>query len=159
MPPRDLLVPLTLVVGDEDLLVSRAVSAVVRAARERDPDVDVRDVTAAELQRGDRSDALSPSLFGERRVLVVRAAQDLAKDVAAELTACLDDPQDDVHVVVLHAGGAKGKALLTSLLARSPRRVDAPKRKTRTRLRSTPSRSRVVGISYAATSVRPVCGR
>ena len=126
MPPA-LLVPLTVVVGDEDLLVGRAVSAVVRAARELDPDVDVRDVTAAELTRGDLSDALSPSLFGERRVLVVRAAQDLTKEVAAELSAYLDDPLDEVSVVVLHAGGAKGKALLTTLLARSARRVDAPK--------------------------------
>ena len=121
------LVPLTVVVGEEDLLVARAVSAVVRAAREQDPDVDVRDVAAGELQAGDLSDVLSPSLFGERRVLVVRAAQDLAKDVAAELTGYLDDPLDDVHVVVLHAGGAKGKALLTALLTRSARRVDAPK--------------------------------
>ena len=55
---------------------------------------------------------LSPSLFGERRVLVVRAAQDCAKDVAAELLAYVADPLDDVHVVVVHAGGAKGKALL-----------------------------------------------
>jgi DNA polymerase III subunit delta len=125
--PASPLVPLTVVVGEEDLLVGRAVSAVVRAARESDPDVDVRDLTAAELQPGDLSDVLSPSLFGERRVLVVRAAQDLAKDVAAELTAYLDDPLDEVSVVVLHAGGAKGKALLTALLGRSPRRVDAPK--------------------------------
>ena len=122
-----LLVPLTVVVGEEDLLVARAVSAVVRAARELDPEVDVRDVGAGELQRGDLSDVLSPSLFGERRVLVVRSAQDLAKDVAAELTAYLADPLDDVHVVVTHAGGAKGKALLTALLAARPRRVDAPK--------------------------------
>ena len=125
--PAPLLVPLTVVVGDEDLLVGRAVSAVVRAARERDPEADVRDVTGGELQRGDLSDALSPSLFGERRVLVVRAAQDLAKDVAAELTGQLADLADDVHVVVVHAGGAKGKALLTSLLAAAARRVDAPK--------------------------------
>ena len=127
MPAADLLVPLTLVVGDEDLLVSRAVSAVVRAAREADPDVDVRDLTAGELERGDLDDVLSPSLFGERRVLVVRAAQDLAKDVAAELTSYVADPLDDVHVVVVHAGGAKGKALLTALTAAKPRRVDAPK--------------------------------
>ena len=125
--PASLLVPLTVVVGDEDLLVGRAVSAVVREARARDADTDLRDVTAAELQRGDLSDALSPSLFGERRVLVVRAAQDLAKDVAAELTAAVQDLPDEVHVVVVHAGGAKGKALLTALLAAKPRRVDAPK--------------------------------
>lgn len=126
MPPS-LLVPLTVVVGDEDLLVSRAVSAVVRAAREADPDVDVRDVVAGDLQRGDLDDALSPSLFGERRVLVIRAAQDLPKHVAAELTAYVADPLDDVHLVVVHPGGAKGKALLTALLAAKPRRVDAPK--------------------------------
>ncbi|MCW2679944.1 MAG: holA [Frankiales bacterium] len=125
--PADVLVPLTLVVGDEELLVGRAVTAVVRAAREADPDVDVRDVTAGEVGRGDLDDMLSPSLFGERRVLVVRAAQDLAKDVAAELQACAADLPDDVHVVVVHAGGAKGKALLTALTAMKPRRVEAPK--------------------------------
>lgn len=125
--PADVLVPLTVVVGDEELLVGRAVSAVVRAARAADPDLDVRDVTAGEVERGDLDDMLSPSLFGERRVLVVRAAQDLAKDVAAELQACCADLPDDVHVVVVHAGGAKGKALLTALVALKPRRVDAPK--------------------------------
>jgi DNA polymerase-3 subunit delta len=127
----DLLVPLTVVVGEEDLLVGRAVHAVVTAARAADPEVDVRDVTAAELQRGDLSDALSPSLFGERRVLVVRAAQDLTKDVAAELAGYVEDPLDDVHLVVHHAGSAKGKALLAALTdgraGRRVRRVDAPK--------------------------------
>ncbi len=125
--PADVLVPLTLVVGEEELLVGRAVTAVVRAAREADPDVDVRDVVAGEVERGDLDDMLSPSLFGERRVLVVRAAQDLTKDMAAELQACVNDLPDDVHVVVCHAGGAKGKALLTALLGAKPRRVDAPK--------------------------------
>lgn len=125
--PADVLVPLTLVVGDEELLVSRAVSAVVRAARQADAEVDVRDVTAGEVERGDLDDMLSPSLFGERRVMVVRAAQDLAKDVAAELQACCADLPDDVHVVVVHAGGAKGKALLTALTALRPRKVEAPK--------------------------------
>lgn len=125
--PAPTLVPLTVVVGDEDLLVGRAVSAVVRAARQADPDVGIRDIAAAELQRGDLDDMLSPSLFGERRVIVVRAAQDLAKDVAGELTSYAADPLDDVHLVVVHAGGAKGKALLTALTAAKARRVDAPK--------------------------------
>jgi DNA polymerase-3 subunit delta len=125
--PADLLLPLTLVVGDEELLVGRAVTAVVRAARAADPDVDVRDVNAGEVERGDLDDMLSPSLFGERRVLVVRAAQDLVKEIAAELQACCADLPDDVHVVVVHAGGAKGKALLTALTAMKPRKVEAPR--------------------------------
>lgn len=127
MPSDDLLVPLTLVVGDEELLVSRAVSAVVRAARQADPDADVRDLAAGELQKGDLDEALSPSLFGERRVVVLRAAQDLVKDLTPELTGYLADPLPEVSVVVVHAGGQKGKALLTALGSGRPRRVDAPK--------------------------------
>ncbi|MBW3638291.1 MAG: DNA polymerase III subunit delta [Actinobacteria bacterium] len=121
------LVPLTLVVGDEELLLSRAVSAVVRAARDADPDTELRDVAAADLQTGDLDEMLSPSLFGERRVLVIRTAQDLPKEVAAELLAYAAAPLDDVHVVVVHAGGAKGKALLSALAALRPHRIDAPK--------------------------------
>jgi len=126
--PKDrVLVPLTVVVGEEDLLVGRAVSAVLRAAREVDAEVDVRDLAAAELQPGDLPEMLSPSLFGDRRVLVLRAAQDLTKETAAELTAYAAEPLDEVSVVVCHAGGAKGKALLAALLQQGARRVDAPK--------------------------------
>lgn len=122
----DLLVPLTLVVGEEDLLIGRAVSEVVRAARAVDPDVEVRDLLGAELERGDLDEVLTPSLFGERRVLVLRRAQDCVKEVAAELLAYVADPLQDVHLVVVHAGGAKGKALLNAVSGARPRRVEAP---------------------------------
>jgi DNA polymerase III subunit delta len=125
--PSDLLTPLTVVVGDEELLVSRAVSAVVRAARDADPDVDVRDLDAPALQPGDLDGLLSPSLFAEARVLVVRGAQDLSKEVAAEVTAYAAAPLDEVRLVLTHAGGQKGKALLTSLTSAAARRVEAPK--------------------------------
>jgi DNA polymerase III subunit delta len=127
VPRQDVLVPLTVVVGDEPLLVDRAVTAVVRAARESWPEVDVHDRTAPELAPGDLLGLLSPSLFGDRSVLVVRGAQDLGKEVAAELTAAVTDAPEDVTVVVTHAGAAKGKALLTALLGVGARKVDAPK--------------------------------
>lgn len=127
MPADDPLAPLTLVVGDEELLVSRAVSTVLSAARTADADVEVHDLTAADLTAGELADRLSPSLFGERRVLVLRGAHELVKELTPELTGVLDDAQEAVSVVVVHAGGAKGKALLTDLLGRRPRRVDAPK--------------------------------
>ncbi len=127
VPPPDLLVPLTLVVGDEELLVSRAVADVVRAGRARTPDLDVRDLDGGSLEPGDLAEALSPSLFGDDRVVVVRGGQDLAKEVAAEVTAYAADPVPEILLVVVHAGGAKGKALVTALLAAGARRVDAPK--------------------------------
>ncbi len=121
----DLLAPLTLVVGDEELRVGRAVSEVLAAARRDDPQADVRDLVAAEVLPGDLPQLLGPSLFAERRVLVLRAAQDLDKAVVADLVDYAADPPDAVSVVLCHAGGAKGKALLTTF--KGARRVDAPK--------------------------------
>jgi DNA polymerase III subunit delta len=127
VPQDDPLAPLTLVVGDEELLVSRAVSAVVAAARAADADAELRDLPAAELQRGDLDDALSPSLFGGRRVVVVRAAQDLGQDLVEELLGAARDVPEETSLVVVHAGGAKGKAALAALTELRPRRVDAPR--------------------------------
>ena len=127
VPTPDLLASLTLVVGDEELLVSRAVAAVVGAARASSADIDVQDLDAAVLQPGDLAELLSPSLFGDERVLVIRAGQDLTKETAAEVVAYVQDPLPEVVLVVVHAGGAKGKALVLSLIAAGARRVDAPK--------------------------------
>ncbi|MDP9497161.1 MAG: DNA polymerase III subunit delta [Actinomycetota bacterium] len=121
------LVPLTLVVGEEDLLVGRAVGAVLRAARALDPEVAVDDLPAAELAPGDLAGLLSPSLFGDRRVVVLRTAQDMAKEVGDELLAYAADPVEEIAVVVCHAGGAKGKAALAALAAVGARRVEAPR--------------------------------
>ena len=121
------LVPLTLVVGDEELLASRAVSAVVRAAVAADPQVDVRDLDAGQLAPGDLVELLSPSLFSEARLLVLRAGQDLAKEVAAELVAHLADLPPEIRVVLVHAGGQKGKAQLATLAPLAGARVDVPK--------------------------------
>ena len=118
---------LTLVVGDEELLVSRAVAEVVRRARAEDPEVDVRELDGAGLAPGDLAELLSPSLFAEGRVLVLQSAQDLGKDVAAEVLAYLSEPLDEVSLVVVHAGGAKGKALLTSLHSAAGHTVPAAK--------------------------------
>ncbi|MCX6419017.1 MAG: DNA polymerase III subunit delta, partial [Actinobacteria bacterium] len=63
---------LTLVVGTEELLADRAVSLVVAGARGMDPQTDVRDISAGDLTFPAIQEFLSPSLFSERRVVVVR---------------------------------------------------------------------------------------
>ena len=49
----DPLAPVTLAVGQEDLLLDRAVQEVVAAARASDADTDVRDLTPDQLQLTD----------------------------------------------------------------------------------------------------------
>ncbi|SIO91143.1 DNA polymerase III subunit delta [Nocardiopsis sp. JB363] len=115
---------ITLIVGDEELLVDRAVAAVVAAVRESDPDVDVHDLVPAQVGPSTLVEVTSPSLFGDRRVVVLRSSQDLTKDLAATVLDYLQNPADDVNMVLTHAGGAKGKALLEAATKAKAERVD-----------------------------------
>jgi DNA polymerase-3 subunit delta len=126
-PPATEVVPVTLVVGEEEFLVDRAVRDIVAAAREAAPDADVRDLGASELGPGELESITSPSLFGGGCVLVVRSAQNAGKEVAAELAAWARNPAPDVVVVLTHAGGAKGKELVAGVKAAGARMIECPK--------------------------------
>jgi DNA polymerase-3 subunit delta len=107
--------PLHLVLGDEELLVERAVRDVVVAARVADPDVEVRRLRASEATAAELAAALSPSLFAEARVVVIEAAHEAGKDASAAVLDSVIAPGEGIVVVVQHAGGARNKALLDAL--------------------------------------------
>lgn len=121
--------PLLLVQGDEELLAARAVTAAVDAARGLEPDADVREYEAGALTAGEVAEMLSPSLFGGRRVLVVRAGQDARKDLVTALLAYAKSPDPDVTLIVSHVGGAKGKAFADGLRAAGAKVVAVTKLK------------------------------
>jgi DNA polymerase-3 subunit delta len=124
------LASILLVLGDEELLATRAVTEAVARARAADPDVDVREYQAGTLTVGEIAEMLSPSLFGGRRVLILRSAQDARKDLVTALLAYAKSPDPDVHLVVLHLGGAKGKAFADGLRAAGATVVNAAKLKS-----------------------------
>jgi DNA polymerase-3 subunit delta len=123
----DPLAPLTLAVGQEDLLLERAVQQVVVAARAADADTDVRDLAPEALQPGTLAELTSPSLFAERKVVVVRNAHDLSAETVKDVKAYLDAPAEEITLVLLHAGGAKGKGLLDAARKAGAREVACPK--------------------------------
>ena len=92
--------------------------------------MDVREYQAGSLAVGEIDEMLSPSLFGAvRRVLVLRSGQDTRKDLSAALLAYAKNPDPDVHLVVLHVGGAKGKAFADGLRSAGATVVPAGKLK------------------------------
>ncbi len=123
------LAPVLLILGDEELLVSRAIASTVATARAIDPDADVRESEAGSLTPGEIAEMLSPSLFGGRRVLIVRSGQDARKDLVAELLTYAKNPDPEVHLVVAHLGGAKGKAFADGLRQAGAEIVPAAKLK------------------------------
>lgn len=107
---------LVLARGDEPLLVSRAIQRVTARARRADPETDVRTATGTELTPGGFADLVAPSLFAEPRVVVVRSAQDVVKDVAQAIRDYAGAPVDGVSLVVHHSGGARNKPLADALV-------------------------------------------
>ncbi len=108
---------LHLVLGDEELLVERAVAEILRAARAAagTDDVPVNRLRAGEVSTHELAELLSPSLFADERVVVLESAGEAGKDAAALIAdAAADLPQGTVLVVV-HSGGGRAKSLAGQL--------------------------------------------
>ncbi|MDX6743482.1 DNA polymerase III subunit delta [Actinocorallia sp. A-T 12471] len=145
----------TVVVGDEELLVERAVGEIVGEARRRGDDVEVVELTPGTLEPGKLVELTSPSLFGGGKVLVIRAAQDLGKDLAGEVGAYVKNPADDIVMVLVHAGGVKGKGLLEAWVKAGARKITCPKvTKAGERLDFLRSEVRRLGGSIGATAAQ-----
>ncbi|HEY7143808.1 MAG TPA: DNA polymerase III subunit delta [Streptosporangiaceae bacterium] len=114
--------PVTLLVGEEDLLVERAVSAAVAAAAGGE----LHEARAGELRPGDLTGLTAPSLFGGDAVVVIRGIQDASGQVSAELAAQAAAAAPGTVLVLTHNGGGKGKQLLASLAKAGVSRTDCP---------------------------------
>jgi len=108
---------LRLVLGEEELLVERAVLDIAAEARVADPTTELRRLRAAELTPGELAGTLSPSLFAESRVIVLQAAQEAGKELAATIVGQAADLPEGLVLVVQHTGGARGKGLVDDLRA------------------------------------------
>ena len=108
---------LHLVLGDEELLVERAVSAILRAAREAagTDDVPVNRLRAGEVSANELAELLSPSLFADERVVVLEAAAEAGKDAVALIGSAAADLPAGTVLVVIHSGGGRARALAGQL--------------------------------------------
>jgi len=108
---------LHLVLGDEELLVERAVADVLRSARERagTDDVPVTRMRAGDVGIYELAELLSPSLFADERIIVLEAAAEAGKDAAAVIGGAAADVPAGTVLVVVHSGGGRAKALATEL--------------------------------------------
>ena len=104
-----------LLLGDEQLLVDRAVARASAALREVEPETERRDAAVAGLTPAGFSDLVAPSLFAEPRLVVLRGIQDATKELSTALLGYAADPVEGVTLVVHHVGGAKNKALADGL--------------------------------------------
>jgi len=113
--------------GEEELLRSRAVSAVRAAVRNRHEDVEEHELAVAGLQLGDLADVLAPSLFGGHRLVVVTGVHECAAALADVLVGYTRDPDPDLTLVVVHFGGKRNEALVKAFTAAGAALDECPK--------------------------------
>lgn len=109
---------LHLVLGDEELLMDRAVRSIVAQVKANAPEGD--DLPVTSLRAGDASapelaELLSPSLFAEDRVVVLEAAAEAGKDAVSLVLDAAADPPEGAVIIVMHSGGGRAKAMVGAL--------------------------------------------
>ena len=102
-----------LILGSEAALADRAL--IKLQAELKAENAEITSIYAADAMVGDIADALAPSLFSERRALIIRDLQDMPEDSKDEITRYLPEPDASTTVIFLHKGGVKGKALLDAI--------------------------------------------
>ena len=109
---------LYLLLGSEGALADRALAKLNAELKEEK--CEITTIAAPDAILGDISDALAPSLFSERRALIIKDLQDLPEESRDEITRYLDAPDDLTTLIFVHKGGVKGKALLDAIKKSKP---------------------------------------
>jgi DNA polymerase-3 subunit delta len=98
------------VLGEEELLVERAVRAAFDTARLADPEAELTRARVADLTPPELAELVSPSLFAEGRVIILEGAHEASQEIAAAIGAYAKRPADGVVLVVLHNGAGRKPA-------------------------------------------------
>lgn len=109
-----------------DRMRERALASVLAV----EPGCEVTTASAASLTAGEFLGLTSASLFSAATAVVLTDLQDATEGPSEELAAYAAEPSSEVAVILVHAGGQKGKKLLDQLRAAdavTEVKVEAPK--------------------------------
>ena len=111
----DVLGRVLLLTGKEEFLGERAAAEVKAAVRGYDAEAEIGDTEGGDLTPGSLGELSAPSLFSSVRCVVVRRLENLPEESVDGLLDYCAAPADDVALVLMHSGGAKGSGILAKL--------------------------------------------
>ncbi|MDR6556682.1 DNA polymerase-3 subunit delta [Arthrobacter pascens] len=106
-----------LVTGPEEYLGIRAMDHVRSQVRAAAPDVEVTRLNAGNYEAGSLAMNVSPSLFGESKLIEVEGLESMNDAFLADALGYLQHPEQDAVLVLRHGGGVRGKKLLDAVKA------------------------------------------
>lgn len=108
--------PLLLIHGGESVLADRALAEALGLRADFERTI----LDGAGLELGRYGEAVAPSLFADKRVLVLKDLQDVTSEVQEEIESLFDQLDPNLHLIFIHKGGVKGKGLLDKIKKRKP---------------------------------------
>ena len=109
------LAPIVLIRAGEEVLADRAVSSLLAQAKAKDPTTEVTRLEAATYEPHQLDTLVSPSLFGEPRLVYVPALEQMTDALLTDLIAYVGAADPEVSVILRHNGGQRGKRLLDAI--------------------------------------------
>jgi DNA polymerase-3 subunit delta len=106
---------LTLITGPEAYLAEREVSRRIAQAKAQTPEARVASAIAADLTPTDLEQMSGTDLFSSATIACITEAHYTPKDIEQQLLTLARDVPDHLALIVSHAGGNQGKAILDKL--------------------------------------------
>lgn len=128
--------PVHLIEGNEEFLAERARKRIVTEIRRNSPEGDALPVTtmrAGEVTGSELLELLSPSLFGEDRVIVLTNTDEAGKEPAELLLKVAKDPAPGIFVIIMHSGGGRTKQMVPKFRKLAGQVHEVPELKDRER--------------------------
>jgi DNA polymerase-3 subunit delta len=105
-----------LIHGGESVLADRALLQALSVRSDFEKTV----LDGGDLEPGRYGEVVAPSLFAERRVVVIRDLQDVVVEVQEEIETLFESLDPNLHLIFVHKGGVKGKGLLDKIKKLKP---------------------------------------
>ncbi|XAS69337.1 DNA polymerase III subunit delta [Micrococcaceae bacterium Sec5.7] len=106
-----------LIGGPEEYLGIRSMDRIRSQVREAFPDVELTRLSAGSYEAGSLAMNVSPSLFGESKLIEVDGLEAMNDAFLTDCLAYLANPAPDAVLVLRHGGGVRGKKLLDAIKA------------------------------------------
>ncbi len=107
-----------LILGEDEFLAERArlnIIGQIRSSMPQGEELPVTMMRAGEVSEGELLDLLSPSLFGEDRVVVLTHMDQAGHDPANLVLQAAVDPAPGIYMIIVHSGGGRTKQMVTKL--------------------------------------------
>ena len=101
-----------LVSGPEGFLADRAMQSIRQQLVEQSHELEVHDIDAASYAAGELFTIASPSLFAEPRLIRVDGVERCSDAFLEDAKRYMQQPAEDTTLILRHASGQRGKALL-----------------------------------------------